>query len=197
MVVKNKGQIIIEAAFKVFSENGFYRTRMEEIAQEAGVGKGTIYEYFENKKHLFEEMCQWHLERYSKNMARNVENLASSTEKLRAIIHNHLIFSSQFKNLISKLINESGSNLGMSPKFKQRMISLYEEKVGEVEKIIEKGIQLGEFRELDAKIAAIFFLDALNGLSHSLFLLKTEMPLEDLADKYLDICINGFTSNLE
>lgn len=47
---KNK---IIEAAFKLFCEKGYHRTNTVEIAKEAGVSTGILYDYFENKKAIY------------------------------------------------------------------------------------------------------------------------------------------------
>src|SRR6202046_1608099 len=46
-------QEIIEAAFAEFSRNGYATTTLDQIAERAGVTKGTIYVYFENQEHLF------------------------------------------------------------------------------------------------------------------------------------------------
>lgn len=43
---------ILDAATKVFAERGFHRSRVKEIAREAGVSEGTIYNYFEDKDAL-------------------------------------------------------------------------------------------------------------------------------------------------
>lgn len=51
-------QEILEAAMGVFAEKGFARTRMEDIAHKAGVTKGTIYLYFENKEAVFEQLVR-------------------------------------------------------------------------------------------------------------------------------------------
>ncbi len=40
------------AAMQVFRDKGFYRTKMADIAQAAGIGKGTVYEYFRDKAHI-------------------------------------------------------------------------------------------------------------------------------------------------
>lgn len=45
----SKRDMILAAAIRVFSQKGYHHTRMEEIAIEAGIGKGTIYEYFSSK----------------------------------------------------------------------------------------------------------------------------------------------------
>ncbi len=51
---------IIEQALKTFSERGYYRTRMTDIASELGVSKGAIYQYFESKDQLFIEAIIHH-----------------------------------------------------------------------------------------------------------------------------------------
>src|ERR1700744_1800976 len=49
---------ILEAAFAEFSRNGYASTALDQIAERAGVTKGTIYVYFENKEHLFISMVR-------------------------------------------------------------------------------------------------------------------------------------------
>jgi len=49
---------ILEAAFVQFSRNGYATTTLDAIAERAGVTKGTIYVYFENKEHLFISMVR-------------------------------------------------------------------------------------------------------------------------------------------
>jgi AcrR family transcriptional regulator len=49
---------ILKAALDVFSEHGFAATRLEDVAQRAGVAKGTLYLYFPDKEALFERMLQ-------------------------------------------------------------------------------------------------------------------------------------------
>ncbi len=49
---------ILNAALEVFSEHGFAATRLDDVAQRAGVAKGTLYLYFPDKETLFERMLQ-------------------------------------------------------------------------------------------------------------------------------------------
>src|ERR1700727_1714730 len=51
-------QEILEAAFVEFSRNGYAMTTLDRVAERAGVTKGTIYVYFENKEHLFISMVR-------------------------------------------------------------------------------------------------------------------------------------------
>jgi len=49
----NKKQLIIEAAIKVFARDGLEKGKIADIAKEAGIGKGTVYEYFRSKNDIF------------------------------------------------------------------------------------------------------------------------------------------------
>src|SRR6201992_2952952 len=52
LVVSDKREAIMTAALELFVERGFYGTAVPEIAEQAGVGAGTIYRYFESKEAL-------------------------------------------------------------------------------------------------------------------------------------------------
>lgn len=51
-------QAIMQAAIKLFSEKGFESTSIEELAKEAGIGKGTIYSYFQTKTDILYAFCE-------------------------------------------------------------------------------------------------------------------------------------------
>ena len=61
-----KRKSIIEAAIRLFSDKGYEQTSIEELAREAGVGKGTVYSYFETKKDIVRAFCEVQLE-YTRN----------------------------------------------------------------------------------------------------------------------------------
>ena len=48
-----KRREILQAAMQVFAQDGYHRAKMETVAEEAGIGKGTVYEYFKSKADLF------------------------------------------------------------------------------------------------------------------------------------------------
>jgi AcrR family transcriptional regulator len=48
-----KARAIVEAAAQVFAESGLQAARMADVAERAGIGKGTVYEYFRSKEELF------------------------------------------------------------------------------------------------------------------------------------------------
>jgi AcrR family transcriptional regulator len=51
-----KKERIVQAAFKIICEKGYYKTNITSIAKEAGVAPGTLYSYFEDKKDIYLDM---------------------------------------------------------------------------------------------------------------------------------------------
>src|SRR5208282_2876327 len=49
---------ILAAAFEVFAAHGYEATRIDEVARQAGIAKGTIYLYFRNKERLFQAVVR-------------------------------------------------------------------------------------------------------------------------------------------
>ena len=56
--LSDKEQAIIAAAQRIFALHGYSQARVEDIAQAAGVGKGTVYEYFSSKQAVFEQAVE-------------------------------------------------------------------------------------------------------------------------------------------
>ena len=50
---ENKRRLIVQTAVKLFSEQPFHKVRLDDVAEAAGVGKGTVYIYFKNKEELY------------------------------------------------------------------------------------------------------------------------------------------------
>ena len=59
---------ILRAASRVFYLNGFEGTKIDDIAKEAGIGKGTVYEYFHSKQELFDQSVNYNREMYLENI---------------------------------------------------------------------------------------------------------------------------------
>ncbi len=63
-----KQERVIRSAIGEFNKNGFERTRIEDIAAGAGVAKGSIYQYFEDKKDLYIYCAEWGLAVFMKKL---------------------------------------------------------------------------------------------------------------------------------
>ena len=85
MTREQRRESLIEAAAAVFSRKGFANARVSDIAEEAGVGKGTVYEYFTSKEELFLAVFR-HLDReFQQRLEERVRRADSACGRIRAI----------------------------------------------------------------------------------------------------------------
>ncbi len=76
---------IAQAALTLFSEKGYAATSVSQIAKAAGIGKGTIYEYFRTKADIFvAALWEW-TARFEKRLAKHLEEIENPIERLHAI----------------------------------------------------------------------------------------------------------------
>ncbi len=85
-----KYHVLIDSAVKTFARTGYHRTRVADIAREAGVADGTVYIYFENKEDILVSLFQELMISFVDNLYCELVQCQNATEKLAAIIKYHL-----------------------------------------------------------------------------------------------------------
>jgi len=143
---------IIQAAIEVFDKKGLSGARLEDIAKEAGVSKGTIYLYFPNKEELFREMVRNTL---IETIAWG-EQLPDDQTPTEQLTH----YMEQFWNLASTpsymtIYRIVTGEIHLFPDladfyFKEVVIRAR----SMVERIIKRGVERGEFRPIEPSIAS-------------------------------------------
>jgi AcrR family transcriptional regulator len=78
-------QAILDSAVALFSTNGFENTSIEELAKVAGVGKGTVYGYFQTKKEILHAFCEYELDQIHKELVRQANPDAPVLEQMLTI----------------------------------------------------------------------------------------------------------------
>ena len=101
-----KGEQILNAAKKLFTNYGFKKVSMDEIASEAGVTKKTVYTYFSSK----EELLKYCIKEELQNMRKIIENVESKKldfmETVHQVIYNLLKYKKNCK-FLKMLFKES------------------------------------------------------------------------------------------
>lgn len=161
---EDRPQQIIQAALEVFGECGLAKTRLQDIADRAGVSKGTIYLYFPNKEELFREMIR---QTAVANIARAEKTTGEGTptEQLCAAMRDYWNFvRSPAFSTIHRLV------LGELHQFPD-LAEFYANEVTArglrlLSGIIRRGVETGEFREIDPMVAArmLVALTVMNGI---------------------------------
>lgn len=79
-----RAQIVLHAA-EVFSQTGYHATKMADIAHAAGIGKGTIYEYFATKEQLFLAVYDAWMSQYESIVRQRVDEASDALSKVDAV----------------------------------------------------------------------------------------------------------------
>ena len=82
---KNNKRAILDSAISLFNENGYEKTSIAQIARKAGVGKGTVYSYFDNKKSIIKGFCEYELEKVHYQLIAQSNRDASVLEQMLII----------------------------------------------------------------------------------------------------------------
>lgn len=111
-------------ALKLFIDNGYSKTTMDEIVQAVGISKGGMYHHFSNKEEIFLELLKDGNE-YRKNLVVEYmrENSQSRNEKIVEMLLDKILDKNQYKDLYTVFLMEIQSN----EKFKQLFKKIYDE----------------------------------------------------------------------
>jgi TetR/AcrR family transcriptional regulator len=104
---------IIKAAEKLFLAKEFENTKMEEIAYEASLSKGTVYNYFNSKEHLYLVIACIAYKKLLEYTQRSIERVKPGLDKLRAFGTAYYRFSEEHPNY-TKVIHDYDSKTKFS-----------------------------------------------------------------------------------
>lgn len=183
-----KKELLFAAAAQVFAEKGFHTAKVEEIAQLAGVGKGTVYEYFSSKEKLFIEMLENGLQCFRRKYKEATAGERTATGKLAAFIDCFFEFHRQNPH-VGRI---TGTNPGQWwPDLRSQLIAMQQTLQGDVANIINEGIRSGEFRAFDSGLAAQMFLGMVFSFGGPFF--SEEWDTDKIKEEMLAILIHGMT----
>jgi len=184
-----KRELIMDAAASLFAEKGFYAATVEEIAERAGIGKSTVYEYFPSKEHLFRETLKGGLESYMEAMKGRLKQPCSVRDVLTAIGTAHFNFI-QKRTSAARIL--AGENSSQSPWADELLLQLRERRITMFSSLLSQGIERGEFRRVDSRAAAEVFLGVLGVLCMPV--LRGSEDKEGAAERFyhgIDIFFSG------
>jgi len=156
---------ILDVATEVFSKEGFARTQVDEIANLAGLGKGTVYRYFKDKKNLFLSVVDRGLEHLAHLVLEAMAKEKEPLDKITKAIETYLTFFEEHSNLIRIFIHEQSE---FQKRIQKRYYQHYYEHVNKVEEIFKDAQALGLIKKkINPKLAIAILTDMLNSFIYT------------------------------
>jgi AcrR family transcriptional regulator len=185
---------ILDAALEVFGERGLAGARLDDIARRAGVSKGTIYLYFPNKEELFREVVRAVVVDRLRQAAANA-GTGDPVQELERYLRAHWDFvrSPAFQTIF-KLVTGELHNFPDLAEFYGREVVMPANQL--LAGMIRRGIQRGDFRQVDPVLAAGFMSST--AITHStwcarrhVYKLLTDVTDEQVFEQLLDFIFHA------
>ena len=196
---ERRRQQIMVAAKRVFSDSGFNKATMEDIAQEAELSPGTLYLYFKNKEELYASLSLRILQYLLIRVEHvNEEKDSGPEDKLRSLV-DAMYDVYEFDPLI--IINmfhlQSSETLkNLSPQLMSEIKELSRKSLGSIAQIFKEGVDQGIFVDRHPLALADTFWSLFSGVVLWLTSKKIINEKKDYLKQTLDVAFEIFTRGL-
>ncbi len=189
--MKNKRKVrkeIVEVASSIFSRFGYKKTSMDDIAREFGMGKSSLYYYFESKEDIFEAVVVHEADVLKMSLMEVLSKTRDPREKLRHYILVRMNSFRKLSNYYNAIFSEDLSHFEFIEKIRERYDK---EEVQTVEYILTEGARVNTFNIENTELAAIAICTAMKGLEIPLFWKNKSYAIESRLDDILDMLFYG------
>ena len=188
----DKREAILRAAIVVFAHNGYFSSKVADIAREAGVADGTVYLYFKNKDDLLTSIFGWAMGEFLNRARSEMAEIEDPREKLQRFAHLHFSLLEQERDIAIVFQIE----LRQSTKFMEHFSTTYlAQYLQMLREIIEEGQRLGIFRkQLNSKVVAKLLFGALDEMATNWVLSRKNHSLTAMVEPVLDVFLNGVSN---
>lgn len=160
-LTQEKEQLILDAAQNRFARFGFSKVTMDEIAEDVGMAKASLYYYYPAKENVFRAVITREQEEFLRQTAAILDKPYSAGQKLTAYVRRRLALGNQLLNLSALNINLWHN---MKAGFKDLFITFGQKELHLLTKVLREGKKSGEFAIHSPEKTAELLLHLLQGL---------------------------------
>jgi len=157
---------IFYSAMQVFARQGINNFKMIDIARQAGLGKGTLYEYFRSKEELITGTFELFMETYSAFVSKEMDKYEEPAAKIRVLIVSSLEFFIRHEEWVAVMIDFWAAGLPRreGKSFITGLDGFYEKYKNYLVALLEEGINKKVFRPVDKPLMASVIIALMDGI---------------------------------
>lgn len=180
---------ILNAAIKVFADEGFHHATIAQVAKEAGVADGTIYLYFKNKADILTHFFNYKTRLVFDRFREAVDQVEDAEAKLRNLILRHLTEFQRDRNMAVVFQREALLARYVNEEYIKDITKMY---LDILDEIIRKGQAEGVIRKnLPMGLVKRFLLGAVNEVINTWVVTGGKHELVKMADPLVDLFFEG------
>lgn len=182
---RRRREEILHSALRAFRENGYHATTLADIAEQLGVRKTALYHYFPDKEAILYACHRESLAELDR-LLREARRFESGREQLVHAIREHVrVMTDTLEG--SPLAFEVTA---LSPDRQKEIIAARDRYERALRKMIDTGIERGEFRPVDSKLAAFAILGAINWIARW-YRPEGSVQADELGEQFADHLVGG------
>ncbi|MCW8129227.1 MAG: TetR/AcrR family transcriptional regulator [Planctomycetota bacterium] len=177
---------ILEAAVRLFTTKDYHEVLMDEVAEQAGVGKGTVYRYFPTKESLFLELVHLAVDRASEVIRAGISNPEPAIKRLRKAVAMTLEYFRLNEPFLAILYHDK---VFRCCKERRDIENKRAELRGFFARLLAEGIAEGSVRaDIEPALCSVVLMGSIRGLLRNFGSTRTS---DQLAEQLLSIFIDG------
>lgn len=187
---------ILDAAASLFAEKGYDRTKLEDIAETAEFGKGTIYNYFENKENIYVEI----IDRITDDYLVELKKIDSTTKTLKEFISLLIDYIIEFVNndkaAFLMLLRMRTEMNAIEKVRKSKVIKNYKVEASKIFELkINQAVKNKEIKKINPEHFLILFRSSVFPYFHSMLMMNrtSKKDLKEAGNFIVTTLFNGIS----
>jgi AcrR family transcriptional regulator len=183
---------IMAAAKKVFARNGFHATTIADVAKEAGLAYGSVYQYFDSKDDIFQALMS--AEEYALRthiavaLAKSAARSERSWEPFRATVQATFEFFEADKATTKLLLRDA---YALGERFEKHLSDIYERFIDDIEAQMAAAQQRGKVINAPPRMVAFTLAALIGQLAHRRLTKDDGVTAAEVADFVITFIANG------
>lgn len=179
-------KVIFEAAIKSFSKKGYHKSTMDEIAETAGVAKGTLYYHFKSKEDIFKFIIEAGIKMVQEELHDKTRHLEYPTDKLRKVCEVQLklvvTYLPFFKTILSQMWGDEERQAQLRAELEEyfKLIEGYLLEAADESFIQNNNIEIIAFNFFGVMISTVVY-----SITHK------DIDIEDVLDTLVEFLMRG------
>ncbi|HET6370871.1 MAG TPA: TetR/AcrR family transcriptional regulator, partial [Nitrospiria bacterium] len=170
---------LLEAARVVFAGKGFQSATVDDIADAAGVAKGTVYLYYRSKREIYWAALERGVLDLFEETRKNVESARTPEAKLHAFVATKIAYFDRHRDFFKIYFSEFGSALTQPAHIYKHFEGLYLRYAGLLTSILQEGIKRKVIRNARPEMAAHAISDVIRGVTTQRILGWSKTEIDD------------------
>ena len=181
---------ILDAALSVLVQNGYEGSRMDDVVGKSKLSKGAIYWYYKSKKEMYLDLINFWVLRYSVTLNHIVEEDASPSQQLKDLFQ-YFIDQNESDPQPFVALTEFWSMAQKDPDFKKKLQKVYTHFLELIDKIINRGIQSGEFKQVNSRITALSIMVNIESINWFTIFEAHGVTVKEYMETITDFILSG------